>query len=226
MTDKERVQGFSISDKSACLIGCGGLGCNVAVHLVGAGIGKLYLCDFDNVSASNLNRQFLYTENDIGESKCLSAKRHLSKYSADTMLLAIEEKILSEEDLDFAKNCDIIILAVDNTECRKVAESFCTENNIPLVCGGIDGFYGMCYLYIPGESPCPDCASMNSGISAQYNISAVAGVIGSLQSTLAIKFLLSNDRKLAGKILVFDECNIDTLGIKPDPDCKICNKIN
>ena len=75
---KEKTQGFSLKDKTAAVIGLGGLGTNVAVHLAGAGIGKLMLCDFDTVSESNLNRQFMYRAADVGKLKTDCLKNRLS----------------------------------------------------------------------------------------------------------------------------------------------------
>lgn len=222
MNRKEEVQGFCISGKSACVVGCGGLGCNIAVHLVGAGIGKLILCDFDKITESNLNRQFLYTKNDIGKSKCDVLKKRLSDFSQDTEIEGIDLKIETESDMQFAKGCDIILLAVDNIDARKAVQDFAAKNRIPLVCGGIDGFYGMAYLYVPDYSPCPDCAGLNIDSQTKYNISATAGIIGSAQSALAIKYLLTENKQLAGKILIYDEDIFDTLKITPSKHCEIC----
>ena len=158
MNIKEETQGFDISNKSCCLIGCGGLGCNIAVHMVGAGIGQIYLCDFDTVSESNLNRQFLYTLNDIGKKKCLVMKERLCAYSLSTDYKAVNKKITSCGDLQFASNCDIILCAVDNPESRSIIEKYCEENKKPMLCGGIDGFYGFAYLYVPDCSASPSQA--------------------------------------------------------------------
>lgn len=222
MTKRENVQGFSIKDKSACIIGCGGLGCNIAVHLVGAGIGKLYLCDYDTISLSNLNRQFLYTKSDIKKSKCETAQNRLMLYSQETEFVCINKKIKASDDLSFAKECDIILLAVDNSHTRRVVGNFAEQNNLPLVCGGIDGFYGMAYLYIPKFSPCPDCAGLNKRSKATYNISSTAGIIGSVEAGLATEYLLTADKKISGNILIYDSGVFDTLKIKPSENCKIC----
>lgn len=225
MTEKERTQGFSLRNKSACIVGCGGLGCNIAVHLAGAGIGKLILCDFDAVCESNLNRQFLYTKEDIGKSKCKAAKKRLSQYSEDTKLTCIERKIQSAEDMEFARACDIILLAVDNADARKAVQSFSVKYEIPLVCGGIDGFYGMSYMFIPNLSPCPDCAGLNENTKAKYSVSATAGIIGSFQAALAIRYLLTKDKSLSGKLLIYDESCFDTLQIKASNSCPICKNL-
>ena len=209
--DKEAVQGFSLSDKSCAVIGLGGLGTNVAVHLVGAGIGKLVLCDFDTVSESNLNRQFMYTADDIGELKCRVLKKRLSEYAPQTTITQSKLKITDISALNFLREYDILFSCVDNNETRLILESFCRENNIPLVHGGIDGFYGVAYLYVPSHSLTPSEAGLCEGKKAKYNISAVAGIIGSYQASLGIKYLLTNDNSISGRILVFDENKTDTL---------------
>ncbi len=225
-TVRENTQGFSLKNKSACLIGCGGLGCNIAVHLVGAGISKLFIYDFDCVNVSNLNRQFLYTKSDIGKSKCLQAQKKLKEYSSETDIIAIEKKIECPDDLKESENCDIFILAVDNCEARKTVQKFAEKLSKPLVCGGIDGFYGITYLYLPKKSPCPDCAGLNINSKAKHNISATAGIIGSTEASLAINYLISGNENLAGKLLIYDEGIFDTLEIIPSQSCAVCNKNN
>lgn len=223
-TPRKTIQGFSLKGKSACLIGCGGLGCNISVHLVGAGIDKLYMYDFDSVNESNLNRQFLYTEGDIGKSKCLQAKRRLTDYSSDTSIIAIEKRIEHPDDLNDAADSDIIILAVDNSEARKTVQQFAEKHGKPLVCGGIDGFYGMAYLYLPEKSPCPDCAGLNINSEAKHNISSTAGIVGSAEASLAINYLITGNEKLSGRLMIYDEGTFDTLKIKPLQSCAVCNK--
>ena len=210
---KEQTQGFSLGNFTCGVIGIGGLGCNIAVHLTGAGIGKLVICDYDKISAGNLNRQFLYTPDDIGKSKVISAKMRLCTYSPDTKISAIETKITDSNIPDELKNCDMIFLAVDNKKARKTVALFCEENRIPLMMGGIDGFYGKAYLYIPGVSPTPEKAGMLDGKKAESNISATAGIIGSLQAAVGMQYLLTRDNTLCGKLTVFDKDSFDTLKI-------------
>jgi len=210
---KEQTQGFSLGNFTCGIIGIGGLGCNIAVHLTGAGIGKLVICDYDKISAGNLNRQFLYTPDDIGKSKVISAKIRLCTYSPDTKISAIETKITDSNIPDELKNCDMIFLAVDNKKAKKTVALFCEENRIPLMMGGIDGFYGKAYLYIPGVSPTPEKAGMLDGKIAESNISATAGIIGSLQAAVGMQYLLTRDNTLGGKLTVFDKDSFDTLKI-------------
>lgn len=210
---KELTQGFSLRNKSCAVIGLGGLGTNVAVHLAGAGIGKMYICDFDKVNETNLNRQFMYTADNIGMYKSCVMKKRLSEYAADCEIIPINEKISESSNLQFSEKCDIIFSCVDNNEARIILEDFCTENNIPLVHAGIDGFYGIAYLYVPSFSPSPGKAGLCEGNKAKFNISATAGIIGAFQASLGIRYLLTSDNSLSGKILVFDDNKTDTLNL-------------
>ena len=112
MNSKPAVQGFDISAHSAAIIGCGGLGTNVAVHLAGAGIGKLLLWDFDEVETRNLNRQFMYTADDAGKAKSLVLKNRIQAYAPDCRVESVCVKIQTLAQLFSAKDFDIVILAL------------------------------------------------------------------------------------------------------------------
>lgn len=219
---KEQIQLFSINDKTVCIVGCGALGTNAAVHLAGAGVKKLYLCDFDAVSLSNLNRQFLFTKIDEGFLKCNILKERLSYYSTETKYIPTVKKITSARELSFAKDCDIILCCVDNAVGRRAVAEFSAKESIPSVFGGVDGFYGTAYLYLPGKSPCPDCAGIINDISVKSSVSSSAGIIGAMQVNLALRYLLSGDEGSAGKIFLFDGDLWDTLKINSNSYCKIC----
>ncbi len=223
MSLKNITQLFSIDDKTVCIVGCGALGTNAAVHLTGAGVKKLYLCDFDTVSLSNLNRQFLFTKIDGGFFKCNILKERLSYYSTETEYVPIVKRIMSAEDLSFAKDCDIILCCVDNAVGRSAVADFSKKEKIPSVFGGVDGFYGTAYLYLPDITPCPNCAGIINDISVRSSVSSSAGIIGAMEVNLALRYLLTDDKGSAGKIFVFDGDLWDTLSIKPNSECKICN---
>lgn len=215
---KTEVQGFDISSKSAAVIGCGGLGCNVCVHLAGAGIGRLYICDFDTISESNLNRQFIYSSSQTGRKKTDAMKEFLHNYAPDTEIVTVDGKIEADSDLVFAKDCDVMVLAVDNNETRHIANDFCRARKIPVVSGGISGFFGNCYMYVPGKTPCLECAGLITKNSVKGNISSTAGIIGALSSELAIRYL-TGDSSPSGKLLVYDNNEIQSLEIKASADC-------
>lgn len=223
MSLKNKTQLFGIDDKTVCIVGCGALGTNAAVHLAGAGAKKLYLCDFDTVSLSNLNRQFLFKKTDGGFFKCKVLKERLSFYSPETEYVTVNKKIMTCDDLSFARDCDIILCCVDNAVGRRAIADFSATEKIPSVYGGVDGFYGTAYLYLPDISPCPDCAGIINDISVKSSVSSSAGIIGAMEVNLALRYLLTNDEGSSGRIFLFDGNIWDTLTIRSNQECKICN---
>lgn len=213
MSIKSEVQGFDISKNSAVIIGCGGLGTNAAVHLAGAGIGRLCLCDFDKVEQRNLNRQFFYTQGDAGKYKCDLLSQRLSLYAPECEIRPVRLKIESAADMDRFKDYDIIIIAADNIPVRKIIGSFCKSSGIPCVNGSIDGFFGSAYLYIPGKSPDLESAGMLREVKTKMRSpSMTAGIIGALEAKLAADYFLGADSQ--GKLFCFDGNEIRSLIIR------------
>ena len=213
MSIKSDVQGFDISKNSAVIIGCGGLGTNAAVHLAGAGIGKLLLVDFDGVENRNLNRQFFYTEDDEGKPKCELLAKRLKAYAPECDIKCINKKIKTP---DFAKGYDIIIIAVDNIETRKNVNAFCKESKIPCVNGNINRGFGMAYLYIPDKTPDLEAAGcLNETEVKNYSPSTTAGIIGATEAALAIDYFLGRTQN-AGKLHILDNNEIQILNLRGD----------
>lgn len=223
---KSDTQGFDIGGKSAALLGCGGLGCNVGVHLAGAGIGRLYLCDFDTVSESNLNRQFLYTRADIGRKKTETMLERLSAYAPECSFVVCDKKIESVSDIAFPEEIDIMVLAADNIALRKAAQEYCFAHGVPLLNGGISGYYGVSCLWLPGRTPCLDCAGLTDKEEPSVlSVSASAGVIGAHCACTAQRYLCGDDSS-AGKLYVFDDGEITALNIKSRKNCRFCGTEN
>ncbi len=223
---KEKTQGFSLRKFTCGVAGVGGLGCNIAVHLAGMGVKELILCDFDKISETNLNRQFLYKKEDIGREKAIVSEERLKEYAPDVEIKSVNKKITEDFVPEDFTRCDIIFLAADNKRAREVLSDFCRENNIPLVMGGIDGFYGKAYLYIPDITPCPVCAGMLDGKRAATNLSPAAGIIGSFEASIGVQYLLTKDTSLGGKLTVYDEASFSSLSVKPKKNCKHCKNIH
>ena len=204
---------FDLSEKCAAIIGCGGLGTNVAVHLAGMWIGKMILIDFDRVERSNLNRQFFYTPADVGGAKCELLAARLRAYAPDCAIDCHTQKIACVRDLSPAMDADILIAAVDGNAARRVLNDYCMQNKKPLVNGGVNGLFGTAYLYVPGQSADLERAGLldteNGKVIA---VSSTVGVIGALQAQLAAK-CLSGDTAQAGRLFVFDNEEIHSLRI-------------
>ena len=214
MSLKSETQGFDLSQKSAVIVGCGGLGTNAAVHLCGMGIGRLILIDGDTVEEKNLNRQFFYTPNDIGQPKCELLAARLTAYAPDCSLTPVRQTILKTDDLAVARGADVLIAAVDNLSARRVLNEFCQTHGVPLINGGIHGFFGTAYAYLPDQTP--DLAQ--AGLLAAENpspvsVSSTVGVIGALQAQLAAQ-ILCGDIQGAGKLYIFDNNEIHSIQIK------------
>ena len=214
MIDRLALQGFTLTDKTAAVLGCGGLGCNIATHLACAGIGKLLLIDFDTVSMSNLNRQFLYTAADVGKHKSPLAACRLQATAPDIRISAFIKKIETPADLSMAQKADILFLAVDNNAARSAAQSYCKDKAIPLVNGGINGFFGTAYLFIPGVTPDLTAAGMLCAENEKpRSVSCTVGLIGALEAQLGVRYLLG-DTSAAGKLHILDGTGITLLQIK------------
>ena len=210
MSLKSEVQGFDISKNSALIIGCGGLGTNAAVHLAGAGIGKLLLVDYDVIEKRNLNRQFFYTKEDEGKEKCALLAKRLGAYSPETEI----NYHFGKFENTLANGYDIIIIAVDNIETRKQVNAFCKESKIPCVNGSINGFFGTAYLFIPDKTPDLEAAGcLNETGVKNLSPSVTAGIIGATEAELAIDFFLGKTQN-AGKVLILDNNEIRSLEIK------------
>jgi len=209
--------------------GAGGLGSPVLTYLVAAGIGNIGLCDFDIVSPSNLNRQFLYTPLDLGKQKAYIAKAKLEEFNYDVKVTAHSDRLTEDNVTEIFKEYDVIIDAVDNFESRYLINMVAYKNSIPLVCGAVCEFEGILTTIVPKENTsCFRCVyPLNPSVqltSKMFGIlGAIAGVIGSIQALEAIKLIL-NLHCLKNKILIFNglENTYRVKHITKRKDCTIC----
>ena len=212
MNIKNDVQGFDISKNSAVIIGCGGLGTNAAVHLAGAGIGKLLLVDFDTVEERNLNRQFFYSKDDLGKEKCRVLAEKLRSYSPEIKI----KNYCGKFEPSLVEGYDIVIIAVDNVETRKEINAFCKKAKTPCVNGSIDGFFGTAYLFLPDITPDLEAAGcVNETDKKMHSPSVTAGIIGALEAQLATDYYLGKGES-AGKLYIYDNNEIHALTIRSD----------
>ncbi len=211
MSLKSEIQGFDISSHSAVVIGCGGLGTNAAVHLAGAGIGKLHLIDYDAVEDRNLNRQFFYTPADKGKEKAGLLAEKLKAYAPDCDISYSSEKFGGSEDFN---SYEIIIIAVDNIATRVLVNEYCKSSGKPCVNGSINGFFGTAYMYIPGKTPgLEEAGCLNETGIKNKSPSSTAAIIGAYEAKLAIDYFLGNTGS-AGKLYIYDDNEIRALDIK------------
>ena len=208
-----------LAQKSVCIVGCGGLGGGVIESLTRIGVGELTLVDGDVFDESNLNRQVLSHEENLGKSKALEAAEQMSKINSEICFIAIEDLLNEGNVKDIIDGCDVVVDALDNIEGRIVLEAACEALNIPLVHGAINGWNGQVGVVMPGSgiltqlyggnsAPQSDSGLQDSDSEVQSdsptNPSFTPAVISAMQAAETIKILLGRSEALRNRLLVID----------------------
>ncbi len=214
-----------LAESTAAVIGCGGLGAPVLTSLALAGVGKLRLIDHDRIGLSNLNRQFLYEESELDKEKCERAADFLRKRNSGIVLETVCERLTEENAGRLLSGADVIVDCVDRVETRRHAGRAARRLSVPLVEGGVHGFYGFVLSVLPGKSACLECVTAQEAEERGPvpAVGAVAGVIGSLQAVECMKILLGLPHVLYGRMLQYDGLygEFTEVPVHVRPDC-IC----
>ncbi len=215
------------------LIGAGGLGSPLGLYLAAAGVGTLGIVDFDNVDLSNLQRQILHTNDEIGKPKIDSAAKRIKAMNPDTNVIKHPVRLTSENALDILKNYDIVIDGTDNFPTRYLTNDACIFLNKPNIYGSIFRFDGLTTVFKPGEGPCYRCLypeppppGMVPSCAEGGVLGILPGVIGLIQATEAVKLIVGIGRPLIGRLLVYDalQMTFRELKLRKDPTCPVCGK--
>lgn len=220
--DKQR----KLKKAKVFVVGAGGLGSSASIYLAAAGVGTIKICDFDLLDLSNLNRQILHIEDNIGVNKAISAKHHLQQFNKLINVEAIDKKITAKNALDLIENSDIIVDCVDNYKTRFILNEIAIEKGIPIVHGAIWGFCGQLTLIHSPETPCLRCIMTEVPFKEITPVlGATAGVIGTLQAMEAIKYLTGIGETLRAKLLLFDGeyMTFQKLNVNKNSDCPVCS---
>jgi molybdopterin/thiamine biosynthesis adenylyltransferase len=195
------IENEKLSKLVVLIAGCGGLGTNQAVILQRIGVKKIYLVDYDKIEVSNLNRQILYSFEDVNKSKVLIAKEKLDKTMLKTEIIANAVKI--DENFIVPNDVNLVFDALDNYESRIVLEKISIERDIPFIHGGINSMYGqICTITKNGRNRIKDLISHKDN-----NVNSflpVISIIASLQVNEGIKVYLNKENTLLNKILFVD----------------------
>jgi adenylyltransferase/sulfurtransferase len=218
---------------NALIIGAGGLGSPAAIYLAAAGIGRLVIADHDVVDLSNLQRQILHHDADIGKQKTASAREALADINPGVNVTAIPER-LQGAHLDAAvARADVVLDCSDNFATRFAVNAACVARATPLVSGAAVRLEGQLSVFLPDNtgSPCYSCIykegeDADQTCSENGVLAPVVGIIGSLQALEAIKVLLSLGEVLCGRLVVFDGMAHEwrTLRVRRDPHCPVCGE--
>ena len=217
-------------DAKVLIIGAGGLGSPIAIYLTLAGVGTIGIVDFDTVDVTNLQRQILHQNKDIGRSKAESAYETLKAYNPDVNVNLHEEPLTSLNAMEIVRDYDIIVNGADNFPARYLVNDAAYLNNKPLVDGSILLFDGQATVYLPGQG-CYRCLFPEPPPPGEVPSCAEAGVlgmlpglVGSIQAAETVKLILGAGTSLSGRLLLIDALDMDfrTVKIRRNPACPLC----
>jgi len=215
----------------ALLIGAGGLGSPAAIYLAAAGVGQLVIADPDRVELSNLQRQILHHQSDLGRQKVASATDTLSMINPDVRVTPVAERLQGKRLEEEIARADVVLDCSDNFDTRFAVNAACVAHGTPLVSGAAVRLEGQIAVFLPGrdDSPCYAClyhAGEQEDQTCSENgvLSPIVGIIGSLQALEALKVLLGLGETLCGRLVVFDGTVHEwrTLKLHRDPHCPVC----
>ena len=228
MTGQKRLK----NAKVLC-VGAGGLGSPALLYLAAAGVGTLGVVDFDVVDESNLQRQIIHGQSDIGRPKAESARDSINQINPYVNVVMHEEQLSVDNVMEIFADYDLIVDGTDNFATRYLVNDACVLLGKPYVWGSIFRFdgqasvfwaeYGPCYRCLYPEPPppgmVPSCAE--GGV-----LGVLCGSIGSIQVTEAIKVMTGIGEPLVGRLMIYDalEMNYRTVRVRKDPECAICGK--
>ena len=212
------------------IVGAGGLGCAASQYLASAGVGKIILVDFDTISLSNLQRQILYTDADMGKPKAEVAKARLQAINPNIGVQAVVKKCDDAEFAELIRQVDIVVDCTDNIDVRNQLNLQCFQQKRPLVSGSAIRFEGQISVFTYAENEaCYQCLSQLFGSDTLSCVEAgvispIVGVIGSLQALETIKVLLDIGKTLSGKLLIIDglHFSVREMNLPKMPSCKVC----
>lgn len=209
------------------VVGTGGLGSPILYYLAAAGIGTLGFMDYDTVDITNLQRQILHWERDLGRFKVESAQEKLRAMNSHIKLEGYSLSLNEESARRIFPAYDLVIGAVDNRETRIIINQVCYETGKVWIEGGVSGFFGVVTTFVPPRGPCYHCLYPDAPTGEKktpFLLGPLAGVIGLLQAQEALKVILGIGTPLIGKLLLYDalESRFDMVNLQKAPLCPVC----
>jgi len=210
-------------ESSVTVIGAGGLGSPALLYLAAAGIGKIKIVDHERIEISNLNRQVLYKEKDIGKNKSITAAERLGEMNSGIELEAIDARVSGENAIGIIKGSDVVLDCLDNWETRFVINKACVEEGIPLVHGAVEGMSGQLMTIIPDKTACLACLFRDHGSKKPEVVGFAAGIVGCLEGMEAVK-LIAGKKTLQNEILFVDleTDEFRKIEVSKKKGCEVC----
>ena len=224
---------LKLLNSKVLIIGAGGLGSPAALYLAAAGVGTIGIADGDVVDLSNLQRQIIHTTDDIGIEKTKSAKQKMLAINPGINVITYEEFLNASNILNIVKEYDFIIDGADNFATKFLINDACVLANKAFSHGGILRFIAQTMTIIPHKSACYACVFDSPPpkdsvptCSQAGVLGTVAGVLGSIQATEAVKYIIGNGELLTDKLLIADMISMDFDKVKfqKNPQCRVCGE--
>lgn len=224
------VEGYeTISKSSVCVVGVGATGSPVADLFVRAGIGNIKLIDGDTVDISNLHRQLLFSEEDVGKKKVEAAKKRLTAVNSGCSIHAVDAFLDKENVSELLHGCHIVIDGTDNMETRRIINKYCVDRKIPWIFVSSIGTVAQVKAVLPGETACLDCfvdSEANYVMSCEETgvLASSPVMASSMAWTIATRILTGHSEK--GELFYIDPWNHnwERIQINRNPNCKTCGK--
>jgi len=223
-----------IKGTSVLCIGAGGLGSPIAMYLAAAGIGKLGIVDFDTVDYSNLQRQILHTDADVGQSKAQSAKETIHGINPNCEVVLHNTRITGENAFDLIRPYDIVVDGTDNFPTRYLTNDACVFLKKPNIYGSIFRFEGQASVFAPHlGGPCYRCLypeppppGMVPSCAEGGVLGVLPGIIGCIQATEILKLAIGKGSSLVGRLVLFNALDMKfrELKLRRDPECPVCGE--
>jgi sulfur-carrier protein adenylyltransferase/sulfurtransferase len=226
VTGQERLRAARV-----LVVGAGGLGSPASMYLAAAGVGTLGLVDFDQVDRSNLQRQILYDESDVGRSKLEAAARRLTAMNPYLRLELHETRLLARNAREIVQQYDLVVDGTDNFATRYLVNDVCVLLGIPNVYGSVLRFEGQASVFATTEGPCYRClfrepppAGLVPSCAEAGVMGVLPGIVGSIQATEAIKLVVGAGEPLIGRLLLIDALDMSfrAIEVRRDPECPAC----
>ena len=210
------------------IIGIGGLGCPLLTYLAASGVGKIGIVDYDKVEISNLNRQTLFAQSDIGKFKVNQAKKNVNKINSKIKILPFNLKLNANNIKKVLKDFDIICDGTDNFKTRYLINDECKRSKKILISAAISKFDGHLYKFnFKKKGSCyrcfmPEIPNDENNCQSEGIFSPVAGILGSMQANEVLKTILNFKNNLHNRMIVFNSIKSDFRNIKIgyNPNCK------
>lgn len=228
-----RIYGFGrkgqekLKKSNILVVGAGGLGCAASMYLTVAGIGHISIIDQDKVELSNLNRQVLHWQKDIGKYKAASASVKLRQMNPTIKIDTYPSKATYSTLKKIVKKYDVVLDCLDNWQSRFALNKACVEARIPFIHAGIRGMGGQVTAIKPRYGPCLQCIFPKTPKAEKWPVlGAAPGMLGCIQAIEAIKLITGIGKSLVGRILVYDgeASTFYIVKTKREKSCPICGK--